>query len=108
MKKIIILLFIAISGQMLLNAQTAMDFYSKGVKKADKGDFIGAKDDFEIALQIDPDYANAHNNLALILMHNFKDKEGAKMHYEKAIALAPNDPVAHFNYAVLLKDNYSD
>jgi Tfp pilus assembly protein PilF len=105
-KYIIIILFSLCFS--LVQAQKALDYYNSGVKKTNIRDFDGAKKDFEKAIEIDPNYAFAHNNLALLLIRNFNDKDGAKMHYEKAIELEPNNPNTHYNYAFLLRDYFND
>lgn len=46
---------------------------------------------FENALKIDPNLAEAHFNLALVLHKTNKHGEAAK-HFKKAAKLAPNDP----------------
>jgi tetratricopeptide (TPR) repeat protein len=54
-----------------------------------------------IALEIDPDYANAHNNLgrALMLLQQFDE---AVVHFHAAIAIDPRDAQFHHNLSFAL------
>ncbi|MDA1060380.1 MAG: tetratricopeptide repeat protein [bacterium] len=60
-----------------------------------------AKLHYEAALKINPNYVNAHYNLAVLLKSIGKTKE-AKLHYEAALKINPNHVNAHYNLAVLL------
>jgi len=108
MKRIILSVTIVLFSLTFAGAQKAIDFYKSGVQKTNSRDFEGAKNDFQKAIELDPNYAFAHNNLALLLIKNFGDKEGAKFHYEKAIELDPKNANTHFNYAFLLRDYFND
>ncbi|HUF87988.1 MAG TPA: tetratricopeptide repeat protein [Thermohalobaculum sp.] len=54
------------------------------------------------ALELRPDYPEAHNNLAVAL-RRAGDLEGAARHYREALRLRPDYPEAHCNYAFLLE-----
>ncbi len=58
------------------------------------------------AIELNPCYAKAHNNLAVLLAEEYKDYELAKEHYLKAIE--HNFAGAHYNMANLLKNEYKD
>jgi len=53
------------------------------------------------ALKLRPDYAEAHNNLGIVLRHLGNEQEAA-MHYLEALRLRPIYPEAHYNYGLLL------
>ena len=55
------------------------------------------------ALEIDPDFADAHVNLGRHY-HEARDLEKAEAHYREAIRCAPVDATSHFNLGVLLED----
>ena len=59
-----------------------------------------AENHYKKALEIDPDYALAHFNLA-----NLYDEQGdspnALVHYQEALRLHPNYADAHYNVALL-------
>jgi tetratricopeptide (TPR) repeat protein len=56
-----------------------------------------------MALDIDPNYVEAHNCLANALK-DMKDLVGALTHYQKALAINPNDGVTHFNLGLALRE----
>ena len=60
-----------------------------------------AQEHLEKAIQINPEFADAHYELALILKDQ-KDFENSKGHFLKTIEIRPEFAVAHFNYALLL------
>ena len=59
-----------------------------------------AKEEFEIAIKLNPDFAEAYDDYANLLASDFfDDKNAAKKYHEKALELNPNNAVIHFNYA---------
>ncbi len=58
------------------------------------------------ALALEPDYPEAHNNLA-ILLRGRGDQTGSAKHYREALRLRPDYPEAHYNYAILLESRGS-
>ncbi|MDQ2911022.1 MAG: tetratricopeptide repeat protein [Actinomycetota bacterium] len=53
------------------------------------------------ALRLRPDYAEAHNNYAILLRARGQAAEAAK-HYHEALRVRPDYPEAHYNYAAML------
>lgn len=53
------------------------------------------------ALQADPDYATAHNGMALVY-DRLNDPVKAEKHFKRAIELNPDDSAAQTNYGVFL------
>ena len=47
---------------VLAIAQTADDYFNKGATKAEKGDYTGAINDYNKAIELDPNYAKAYYN----------------------------------------------
>jgi Flp pilus assembly protein TadD/class 3 adenylate cyclase len=58
-------------------------------------------DSLRQAIRLQPDYPEAHNNLA-ILLRRTGDESAAARHYQEALRLRPDYPEAHSNYAALL------
>ena len=56
---------------------------------------------------IDPEYANAHYNLGVLLDHK-EDYDGAEPHYRRAIAIDPEHAEAHCNLDILLEQRKAD
>ena len=53
------------------------------------------------AIKRRPDYAEAHNNLAVVLRHLSQEQDSAA-HYREALQLRGDYPEAHYNYGLLL------
>jgi type IV pilus assembly protein PilF len=53
------------------------------------------------ALQADPDYATAHNGIALVY-DRLNEPDKAEEHFKRAIALNPSDSAAQTNYGAFL------
>ena len=54
------------------------------------------------ALEMRPDYAEAHNNLGVVMRARGEEGQAAE-HYRQAIKIRPWYPEANYNYAVLLQ-----
>ncbi|MBS1773248.1 MAG: tetratricopeptide repeat protein [Bacteroidetes bacterium] len=63
---------------------------------------------YEDLLEIYPDYANAYNNLGIILKNYASEPQMAKECYEKAIEVNPLLSEAYINLALLLKNHFND
>ena len=57
---------------------------------------------FQTAIQLKPDFADAQNNVGLILELHYKKTSEAIGHYYQALAAKPNDPGYHFNLGIAL------
>jgi len=66
-----------------------------------RGDLPKARSRYLESLRIKPDYAEAHNNLALVLMQEGKTDEAA-VHYREAFTYDPTFEKAYNNLGVLL------
>lgn len=73
-----------------------------GIKVARHGLWREAMYRFERAVEIDPTYAAAWNNLA-IACEQLGHIEKARKAYERAVALAPNDDFIRQNYDLFLE-----
>ena len=67
-----------------------------GLALADQGKLTEAIQQYERALQLNPDYIEAENNLGLALATQGKLAE-AIQHYERALQVKPDDIAAHYN-----------
>jgi tetratricopeptide (TPR) repeat protein len=61
-----------------------------------------AEEHYRAALQALPSYAQAHNNLA-ILLNERGDLQRAEEHYLAALRLRPRDPQTNYNFALYLQ-----
>ncbi|MEJ1958574.1 MAG: tetratricopeptide repeat protein [Nitrosomonadales bacterium] len=82
----------------------AESFFFQGTRRLESGDVAGAETCFRQALQIAPDFAEAHANLGLLL-----DKQGhaeeAEICYRRSIELNPAYSETYLNLGVLLANN---
>ena len=62
-----------------------------------------AKVCFEKAIQINPNYAQAHNNLGIVF-NELREYQKAISSYQKAIQLNPKHTSAHSNLGIVLKE----
>ena len=63
-----------------------------------------AWDRLNTALQADPDYAMAHNGMALVY-DRLNEPTKAEKHFKRAVELDPSDSAAQTNYGVFLCDH---
>lgn len=68
--------------------------YLRGRAKVNSQDFIGAIDEFEKALEVNPRSAAAHFEMAWLCEEKTKDYAEAIYHYEKHLKLRPNSEKA--------------
>ena len=69
-----------------------------GLLQQNAGDFTAARTWFEKSVARNPDYADSHFHLGLVLAA-LNDNAAAKEQLEKAIALGFNEPQVHSNLA---------
>ncbi|HWC99436.1 MAG TPA: tetratricopeptide repeat protein [Candidatus Sulfopaludibacter sp.] len=90
------------NAQKELTADTAEAHYSKGVDLSNSGRLQDAVAEFEQALRMRPDYAEAQNNLGVTLTQIPGHAAEALPHFQAAVKLNPNYADAHFNLGVAL------
>jgi tetratricopeptide (TPR) repeat protein len=78
----------------------AEDFHELGINKAKERDFEGAIENFNRAIKLNPDYANAYNNRANV-RHELGDFPGAIEDYTEAILLNPKCSDFHRNRGII-------
>jgi len=82
--------------------QTARDHFRRGcLLEASAPDEAG--DAYRAALELEPEFADAHVNLGRLL-HEVGDVYAALVHYRAALSLRPGDATAAFNAGVALED----
>jgi Flp pilus assembly protein TadD len=68
---------------------------------AERGEIDNAIEHYERALAIKPDYAQAQNNLGLVLMERGR-MDDATAHFQKALEIKPDMAEAHCNLGIAL------
>src|SRR4051794_4666273 len=74
---------------------------SRGIELADRGWLDEAIKEFKKAIDLDPDSAHAHDNLATVYAEKKRYRE-ALAEYLIAIRLEPDSATAHYNLACFL------
>jgi len=90
-----------VSGDAREDAKKQVEF---GIAVAQRGLWREAIYRWERAVQIDPQYAAAHNNLAVAYEHE-GDFEKARGAYEKALELQPDNALIKQNYELFKEIN---
>ena len=84
--------------------QGAQIHYDLGVHAQSSNDVQGALAEFEQALATDPNFAEAHNAIAILLHVAFKRPEEAVPHYKRALEIRPTFSEAKTNLANVYLD----
>lgn len=84
------------------NPPTARDLYRRGCMLESTSP-VEACDAYRAALELEPEFADAHVNLGRLL-HEVGDVYAALVHYRAALSLHPGDTTAAFNVGVALED----
>jgi tetratricopeptide (TPR) repeat protein len=83
--------------------ESAADWYERGWAFEEEDSFAEAMAAYRRALELDPDFADAHLNLGRLL-HEQDETAEAERHYRAALAARPDDPIAAYNLGVVLQD----
>ena len=78
------------AGSQSIQPEVGKDlkYYNKGVERLMEKKFASAEKLFRKALEADPDFAEAHNNLAYVLRKQGSDNfDEALIHYNQAVSL---------------------
>jgi type IV pilus assembly protein PilF len=90
-------------GAEKLRDQAGVHF-DLGVNAQGQGDVRAALNEFQLALQIDPTFADAENALGLLYHLAFRQLDESERHYRRALELRPDDSQARLNLAALELD----
>ncbi|MEG4225289.1 tetratricopeptide repeat-containing serine protease family protein [Microcoleus sp. N9_B2] len=77
----------------------ADDFYIQGREKLNKGDYQSAIQDFNQAIQLNPNYDDAYLSRG-VTRRNLGDNQGASADYDQALRIAPNFAEVYVNRGV--------
>jgi tetratricopeptide (TPR) repeat protein len=79
----------------------ADDFFVSAYQKSERRDYPGALADYDRAIAIAPDYAEAYNNRGNLKSQHFQDAAGGFADYDRAIAIEPKLTQAYYNRGFL-------
>ncbi len=85
--------------------QQAEAWYTEGLNQAKAGDPKAAIQLFESALQLNPNHAEAHNNLGVVLTTQPNRQQEAIGQFEQAVRLDPNNADAQLNLGIALAND---
>jgi tetratricopeptide (TPR) repeat protein len=88
-------------------ALKADDFFVAAYQKSERRDYPGALADYNRAIAIAPDYAEAYNNRGNLKSQQLRDSAGGLADYHRAISLKPKLTQAYYNRG-FLKEKLSD
>lgn len=71
----------------------------------DKGRYERAAEEFKKLIEIDPTFAGAYNNLAVIYIDHLKDDRIARKYIEASLTLFPDYPAGYVNLGVIDLNN---
>jgi tetratricopeptide (TPR) repeat protein len=80
---------------------------ARGIELADRGWLDEAVKEFQKAIELDPDAAHAHDNLATVYAEQKRLREALQEHLT-ALRLDPESATVHFNLAAFLSANATD
>lgn len=95
---VILLPVISCKGRGDRAAQTAAESYNRGIAMLEAGNYEGAVEQFNTALQADPNNYDAVKNLAGAYVET-GDWDKARAQYAQAQVMRPNDPSIYVNLA---------
>lgn len=88
-----------------LRPDIPVTMFNLGIALQKQGKLNEATDSFQQTISLNPNYAEAHNELGVSLQLIGVDQLDASVEcYRKAIAIKPGYPVAHYNLAAALKE----
>jgi tetratricopeptide (TPR) repeat protein len=86
----------------IVEVESAESYCAQGNHYADQMQYKEAKVEYTKALELDPEYSEAHNNFGNVYFKQGLIEE-AEWEYKKAIKLSPNYCDAYFNLGILFK-----
>ncbi len=82
-------------------AREVLTHFNRGVHFSQQGDLARAIQAYEKVIELEPNYVEAYNNLAIVYQE-MGDWENARLTYQKSIELNPRYEKAHNNLGILL------
>ncbi len=86
----------------------ADDYFFTANQKYDVGNYTGALADYDRAIKLNPQYAEAYNNRGNLRYAQLKNFQGALADYNKAISLRPSSTLAYVNRGNLKAEKFND
>ncbi len=84
---------------------SAGEYFVLGYRAGNENNYPLAEEYYRKSIELNPDYADAYNNLGILIKKDEKRFDEAETNYRKAIELNPNYAVAYSNLGVLLAED---
>jgi tetratricopeptide (TPR) repeat protein len=99
---------IAVAVARVRRQGSSGNYFTSAAQKYQQGDYQGALNDYNRAIQINPRNANAYYNRGLLKATKFQDAQGALADYNRAIKIKPSYDAAYNNRANLKVEQLKD
>ncbi len=101
---------IAVKQLPVFNNRTpkADDYFLAASESYEAGNYQQAAANYDKAIKLNPQYAEAYNNRGNLRYQQFNNSTGALADYDKAIALRPNSTLTYVNRGGLRADKFND
>jgi tetratricopeptide (TPR) repeat protein len=86
----------------------ADDYFLTASESYEAGNYSQAAANYDKAIQLNPQYAEAYNNRGNLRYQNLNNFKGALADYDKAIAIRPNSTLTYVNRGGLKADKFND
>ena len=91
MKKLSVIVFILLLVFTSCQNKTPEEYYNMGIEEAEQGNYDAALEDFNKAIKMKPEFADAYINRAFYAKENLGDYKGAIEDYIVAINMSSDD-----------------
>jgi tetratricopeptide (TPR) repeat protein len=101
---------IAVKQLPVLNNRTpkADDYFLAASESYEAGNYPQAAANYDTAIKLNPQYAEAYNNRGNLRYLHLKNPAGALADYDRSITLRPNSTLTYVNRANLRADKFND
>jgi type IV pilus biogenesis/stability protein PilW len=92
---------VQVGGKEYSLAREVLTHFNRGVHLSQQRNFAGAAQAYEKVIELEPNYVEAYNNLAIVYQE-MGDWEKARSTYQKSVEINPQYGKAHNNLGILL------
>jgi tetratricopeptide (TPR) repeat protein len=97
-----------VAASLISSTPDPEDYINLGIQKFLQQDYRGALAEYNRAIQINPNYANAYYYRGVVKSSKLGDTPGALADYDRAIQLNPNLSIAYYNRGDLKANKLGD
>jgi tetratricopeptide (TPR) repeat protein len=97
-----------LSNAIRINPRYKVAYFTRALVYEQLQEFRQSLSDYNYAIVLDPKFAQAYNNRAILKKDKLNDFQGALADYDQAISLNPKDATAYSNRGILKSDKLND